>query len=447
MKKNNMIVNVFIFAVAILYAGLMFLGNLQVADVSIAAIEGSYADTYARENKLKKFFISDSEQEYFNIRYENFDYHVVNESITIEGYHGRSLSLVIPESIDGIKVTAIGKNFFETAPDVKEIYISSNVTVLEAAEPQNVEIYCSENSKFYKTYCEAGWNLKLLYDSEVINYSLGDIPFEYNETSDSIEITKYCQNKDGDRKPNGMVVIPSYIDGNPVTTLSMDMAEAYDLVVIPETVTSITGITKSYSYSQIFLVETVFTIVAFLVAFFAINIILPRYNQAIEFFLSGSQILFTILYVILQTIFGILTIYGILNVSTYTALILSVILLLGYLASILGANKGRTHSKKITERIEKKTEWMKEFKSSVSDMAEEIKDADAKRMVERLIEEINYSDPMSDDGVEIANENMKNAVNELRKAIAEGETSVIIEKCKIAQKAVQKRNSICKSSK
>lgn len=447
MKKNNTIVNVFIFVVAILYTGLMVLGNLQIADVSIAAIEGSYADTYARENKLEQFAISDSEQEYFDVRYENFDYNVVDEGIVIEGYQGCSLSLVIPESIDGIKVTVIGEKFFETAPDVKEIYISSNVTVLEAAKPQNVEIYCSENSKFYKTYCESGWNLKLLYDSEVINYSLGDIPFEYNETSDSIEITKYCQNKDGDRKPNGMVVIPSYIDGKPVTTLSMDMAETYDLVVIPETVTSIMGITKSYSYSQIFLVETVFTVMAFLLAFIAINIILPRYNQALEFFLSGSQMLFTILYVILQTIFGIVTIYGILKISTYTALIISVILLLGYLASILGANKGRTHSKKITEQIEKKTEWMKEFKNSVSDMAEDIKDADAKRMVERLIEEISYSDPTSDSSVEIANKNMKNAVNELRKAIAEGETLVIIEKCKIAQKAVQKRNSICKSSK
>ena len=373
MKKNRITLNIFIVIAAAVYAVIMILGNVQTVRVGLAVVEGSYAEEYAEENKLETATISDSEQKYFDLRYEA-EIEEESEEVTEEETDGE-------EELD---------------------YLS---------------------------------------------FSLESIPFEYNESADSIEITKYRADKELDIMPEGMVVIPSYVNGKPVTTVSMDMVGKFTVVVIPETVTEITGQTKAHIYSEMFVLETACTVLAFLVALVAVNIILPRYKKSEEYFLSGSQMILTILYVIVQMVFGILTIFEVVALNTYIALIISALLLLGYLGIVLTANKGRTHSKEVTEKIAVKTEWMKEFKRSTASLAQEVKDANARKAVERLVEEIKFSDPMSSPSVEKANEKMEAAVNELKNAIAGGITEEILEKCKTAMKAVQERNSVCKANK
>lgn len=76
---------------------------------------------------------------------------------------------------------------------------------------------------------------------------------------------------------------------------------------IPKTVTSITGASSRLVYSQLFAIELVFTIIAFVLVLITVNILLPRYHKSnSEYMLTGNQMAAVILYVVIQTAFGIL---------------------------------------------------------------------------------------------------------------------------------------------
>ena len=129
MRKKKQIIglNFFVILVAIAYALIMIMGNVSVAKSSVATISGSYGEQYAIENHLNQVILADSEQVYFDQRYELFDYNVNDGKITLENYSGKSSDLVIPKSIGGVKVTALGENFISSLDTVKNVYLPLNL--------------------------------------------------------------------------------------------------------------------------------------------------------------------------------------------------------------------------------------------------------------------------------------------------------------------------------
>lgn len=442
MRKKKQVVglNIFVILVAIAYALIMIIGNVSVAKSSVATISGSYGEQYAIENHLNQVVLADSEQVYFDQRYELFDYNVNDGKITLENYSGKSSDLVIPKSIGGVKITALGENFISSLDTVKNVYLPLNVREILGEVDTNITIHCPENATLIADYEETDWNIEVVYDSDFINFELGDIPFQYNLNEANAEITRYDGNEE-------LVVIPSYINGYPVTTVSMDFLGTAEVIVIPETVTNITGSSVQVLYSPVFMIELIFTIFAFVVALITVNVLLPRYRKNTEeYLLTGNQMVAVILYVVVQTIFGIAATYF-LMISAFIALIISLIIIGGFVAILMLGGAGRKHVKKLEAHVAEKTSGMKAIKDSSRNMASEIRNPELRKQVQRLVDEIRFSDAVSRADLNDIESEIEDAIQELKKSISAGDEDAIKNNVECTMQLVKERNIRCKSGK
>lgn len=287
MKKNRILFNILMLLTVVAYAVILILGNVSRTAIPVATVKGSYANEFAKEHKLPEIEMTDIEESLFDLRYETFTYNEYKKGIMLEKYNGISEILVVPQYIDEVEVVALGEKFFEDSKTVKEVYLPSTIEEIVAEPAEDVTIYCDDNSTIYKNNIDkSSWNVELINDSEYVNYSLGEIPFAYEEEGNEIEIIRYY----GDESD---VIIPSYINGFAVTTVSMDLLGDFDFVVIPETVTSITGEVARTLFTLMFAIQFIFTVAAFVIAFLIINVIMGRLGNKREVLLTGPQFVLT----------------------------------------------------------------------------------------------------------------------------------------------------------
>ena len=162
------------------------------------------------------------------------------ESITITGYTGSNTSITIPETINGIKVTAIANLAFRGCTSLTSIVIPESVTTIGYCAfwgCTNLTICCKAESKpcgWYK-----GWNPRnrpvVWGYVRVGTYGV----FEYAVTCkggvESITITGYTGS-------NTSITIPETINGIKVTAianLAFRGCTSLTSIVIPESVTTI----------------------------------------------------------------------------------------------------------------------------------------------------------------------------------------------------------------
>lgn len=61
---------------------------------------------------------------------EGIDYRIINGEITITGYSGKNMDLVIPKTIDGYPVTRIGKSAFSDHENLNSVIIPDGVVAI-----------------------------------------------------------------------------------------------------------------------------------------------------------------------------------------------------------------------------------------------------------------------------------------------------------------------------
>ena len=430
--KNRIRINLFIGIVAVLFIIVLVISNVGIASVNMAVVPGSYGETYAKKHHIRSLSISDSEKNIFDQRYELFNYDYDTTGITIEKYTGSSETLVIPISINGEPVTGIGENFFKDLnSSVKNIYLPGTIIFVEAEPTDNVNIYCSDSSIFKYLEGDRDWKIETKYDSELVNFLLGDLEFEYNNIGNGVEITRYTGNS------TDLIVFPSYINGAPVKSISMDMLGVANGFVIPETVTSITGRTTKAVYGATFAIQLFFTIIAFVLSLVSVNIILPRFKKNNgEYLLSSSQMIVTILYVLLQAAFCIVVVYYV-PLPLLISIAVSCVLLIVFVAASFLGGAGREHSKEVSEKIEEKTNFMRDLKESTKYLADGIENPEAKKAVQGLVDEIRFS-KLSDGNISndvIISEKM----DELKKYICENNTPMIVDVSNEIKKLIKQR--------
>ncbi len=441
MKKKALIVSIVIVFVAAIYAGILILGNVGFARASVAVVKGSYGEQYANDNNLNTANLSDSNRDYFDIRYEDFDYDIGNDgSLNLLAYKGVSNKLVVPESIDGRTVKVISDRFFDSLKGVTDLYVPSSVKSIDGNARTNIVIHCDKDDAILKKLTDAGWNVQEEHDSEYVDYSLGNNPFSFDSNESFITITGY----NGDKS---LMVIPSHINGVPVTTVSMDLLGAANVIVIPETVNSITGTSSKIIYSPLFAIELAFSILAFVLALITINVIIPRFkNDAKEVVLSSGQIVLTFIYVVLQCVFSIIVLkYDI--VSPLVTIIISSLILVLYIILILVSGMGRKSAIKVEERVAEKTASMKDIKEMAKGLSNGVDDDELKKKIKRLEEDIRYSDPVSRTDLEDLEVQIKNKIIKLKELIKAGNNSEISNAVNELQSVLEERNLKCKSGK
>lgn len=297
--KNQILLNIYVLIAAVIFCAVLILGNVGRAAANVAVVPGSYGETYALNNKLNVVSLSDSEKGYFDQRYESFDYNTSGNGITLEKYKGNSNELVVPAFIGDKTVVALSENFIRSLTSVKRLYVPNTVIEIAGEPDESIILCCYKDSELYKEYLKSQekeeasdavenseeaskqWNIELLYDSDYVNFNLGDIPFEYNLKGTNVEITRYNGN-------DSTVVIPSHVDGYPVTSIAMNLLGRPDLIVIPDTVVDISGTSAKLVYSPVFAIELIFSVIAIILTLLSVNVLLPRYRK------STSEYLLTV---------------------------------------------------------------------------------------------------------------------------------------------------------
>lgn len=431
MKVSRLKYNVITILIFIIFAGILIFTNVTNTSIPVVTVPGSYAENFANDKGLKVGSLPDSVTNYFDQRYEIFDYNNNASGVTIENYLGKSSELVIPVKIDGKLVTEIGENFFNSLNGVTKVYVPISVTKLPENENKNIVIECDADALFANDE-DTEWNIQTQYDSDYINLFLGDCPFMYNESPSGMAITGYLG---ADR----YLVIPSYINGIPVTTVSMDLEGDFDLVVIPATVTSITGRVATSHMGIGFVLTLLAAIIAFAIIIIYTNVVLPKFRTAESYARALPGVAVAYIYLLVQLGLGIGATYaGVPSpIVFFFASVILVVLVLVVLSIAAGGSK---HSKHIQEKTEVKTSWMKNFRVVCADLADNVKDPEAKKTVERLIEEIRYSSTASAPELVEDEAKLEEAVSALRSAIGSGEKDEIIENANLAMKALEVRN-------
>ena len=122
-------------------------------------------------------------------------------------------------------------------------------------------------------------------------------------------------------------------------------------------------------------------------------------------------------------------------------------MLIVYFALNFTAGGGRTHAVNVDEKIEKKISWMKKFKVMTADLANNIEDKEARKVVERLVEDIRFSDPVTSDSLTDIENRLSIEIEELRTVIVAKDAEEIIKVANKAEETLNKRNMLCKQMK
>ncbi len=436
MKKA--LYNIIVILLFAVFCGFLVLGNVFRVSVPVVTVPGSYAEQYAEKNHLNQVSAPDTLAAGTELRYETFSFNASGNSVSLEKYNGIGEEIVIPQKIAGKTVVAIGEHFFSDSASVKTVFLPNTVTEIQAEPVSGVTLTVNAGSALEEGLENAGWNVSTYNDSDAPIFTLGDIPFEYNETAAEIELAAYTGKERS-------VLIPAYIDGKPVTAVAFNMI-SYDLVAFPATVQSITGETSVTLYTRAFAVELIFTILAFLSVLIVLNVKIPKLRRNEEYVLTGPQIVLSFLFLIAQITFALLVIYkGI--VSWSMALLISAILLALYFILLLMAGTGRRHAVAVTQNTAVRTSFMDDLKLSVVNLEDGIQDRDLKKQVTRVLEEIRFSDPTSNDASGSIEQELKAAVGELKSAITSGKTDMIRKSCETTMQLILRRNEICKRNK
>ena len=87
------------------------------------------------------------------------------------------------------------------------------------------------------------------------------------------------------------------------------------------------------------------------------------------------------------------------------------------------------------------------LKLSAATLSEGITDKEVKKQVERVMEEIRFSDPTTNEGLNEIEQSLEESIKALKESINTGNTESILQKCSETIRIVKERNAMCKAYK
>ncbi len=92
-------------------------------NVTINCYRGKYCDELKNNNELTVNILNDSDKVDFNYVEFQFEYNVKNANIELVSYKGKSKNLVVPETVNGMKVTIVNFN----VSNMESVYLPNTI--------------------------------------------------------------------------------------------------------------------------------------------------------------------------------------------------------------------------------------------------------------------------------------------------------------------------------
>lgn len=374
MKINNKIMISVGIVISVISIVMSFIFYKSMSNMIVYTKRDSNAYKYAKRNLMHTVEISDSDIKDFTYHFEEFKYNTNANEIEITGYEGVSEELIIPETIDGKKVTAIGKDAFNENEKVKSIVISKNIKNLDKESLQDKEIKGYKNAFLEELKSDEKLKVTILSDNDKYNFDNSEIDFTYNFEDENIILTNYIGE-------DIFVIIPTTINGYTVTDLDFDGASIIG-IYIPSTVENISSLLGSVLMNKLLLVTVLITLVS-LVLFVILNLGLNK--NLTETVYNVSKDIISVLYLLGIAFLMYKMRYNPFEYMLYISLsgIISIIYI--FIAIILN------HIKKSSLTYDKEIKEKGNFIKETLDLLEKLDKPELKK----VIESIKYSDPVS----------------------------------------------------
>lgn len=398
---------------ALIISCAFLLGNYKKeSNVKFITENNSYSYNYAKNNDIEIETVSDSNKNNYILNIVEFTYTTSSEGIIITKYNGINDSIVIPNMINNTKVYKIKANTFKDTL-VKKVYIGSNITDYE--ETSNIELICYKNN-----YCDTlkenkDLNITTYNELNNINFDYVENNYEYNIHDKNIELTKYNgENKD--------LIIPSTINGYKVTTISFSL-ENYDSVYIPNEVNKI--LNNNFKYDNYIFMTLLINIVSFIVVLLVILLIIDNDNIIYQM----PNYILSMIYLIIQFILS--DKYK--DIPKYLC-IYSIILFVIYITIIILLKFSKIKIKDNDIKIKNNN-----YVNDVMDILDNLNIDNY--YLKELIEDIKYSDPISNIKTFTLEQEIIDKIKKLDKS------KDIENDIKEIREILRKRNNICKRTK
>lgn len=408
MNIKKISINIFLI-VFILFCAISAIIYDKSDSVDIICYKGSYAEKYAQKHNLDCKIISDSDAYIGILNLDNFDY---NNDGTIVSYKGKSKKIAIPTDIEGTRITKISENAFESAKNLKSIYLPKSIVEFEPKNMENITVYMYEDSELYKHLSEdeaVKFEIKTIPDSYFVDFYTADIPFSYNSISDKkIDINSY-------HAFNNIVIVPESIDGKVVTTISFDaLSSGVETIIIPKSVTSIKSDLYRNRYDLTFLIGMFIAFVG--TAISVVFVLTLKVDKKEEIYLNFS--LYKTSYIV--TIFSLILVGVYLFISTVPDWIIYVSIILVYGISVISVLKAKTALSIVDYRDEKvkiHTSFIKSLTVDTQHLMNASKKTEFKALTKKVYEAVCYSDPMSNAVLVEVEEKIQNSFSDFENAV------------------------------
>lgn len=364
--------------------------------VSVKAVAGSYAETFAKENDLEYIELNDSENDDVSIpiideaKYAKKEMKNNNKNKLSKPKNLKAQT----KSVDSISLTW---DSVENA-DRYEIYqatITSDYEKIATTSANDTTAYLVKNldsNKFYFYSVKATSDDKEIDDSnfsEVV-YAITakeNMDFAYNYDGESVDITEY----------KGLapdVIVPNTIDGLPVKTVSMKVLnKGIRSVQIPESVTKINSTFKSSRYTKEFYTVMAVMILGYLFAVLSTFIGFKK-SKTTEGTFYGIPFVYSglVTYIAITIWCGVSLFFGL---SQLLQVVVAIIIFACALGKLLKKTVARELIEQRGEEVKQQTQFIKMLSVDANTLVSKAKSDKVKTLANEVYEAIRYSDPMS----------------------------------------------------
>ena len=202
-----------------------------------------------------------------------------------------------------------------------------------------------------------------------------------------------------------------------------------------------------FEHTTVFWLAYGFTLAAFVVAGVAVYLASYRGDSAKSQFYGFPIARIGTAYWILQLGLGLVSMALGAWIAEWIAILVFVFMLGAALIGIISADAIRDDIQQQDSKLRDSVSVMRSLQSKLHQMAAQCDGQEAAAAVQKLEEELRYSDPVSGPALAEIEADLGAAVDELQQAVVDGDTASIHQLCRKAMALLGERNRLCKLNK
>ena len=219
------------------------------------------------------------------------------------------------------------------------------------------------------------------------------------------------------------------------------------VIAIAFVVFTVVAFALPFAMNGIFWLAYIFTAIAILGQVYVLHIAFDK-GEAVKSKLYGFPIArIGFIYLIAQLVLGLVFMALAKIAPAWLAIVLFILVFAAAGVGFIAADMMRDEVEKQEVQLKKDVTLMRSLQSKASFITSQCTDPDTKSALEKLSEDLRFSDPVSSEGIADAEASLVALVDELQAAVINGDNATARALCTKASVALAERNQLCKLGK